>query len=295
MYLLRRYSRLLLVLSIAALAAFLSYNRRGVDTRGPEIHLETPSIEISVSDGEEKLMEGVTAYDSADGDVSDTVAVENISTFYGDKKRLVTYVAFDSDNHVARATREMRYTDYESPKFTLTEPLQYLPGSVHLQIGANDCLDGEITSAIKLVESDPITTDQPGEYSLTFQVANSAGDISSLTVSMEIQENQPAGAPVIRLNKYLDYVPVGSNVDLSSYIDAVQIGGGEYKVVEGNGNFNEEKAPGEKTVIGTDLIDVDGMVDTEVPGTYKVVFEMTLDRGNENLVSGHTPLYIVVR
>ncbi len=295
MYLLRRFSRLLLLLSIAALAVFLFNHRTGVDTRAPEISLESPSIEISVLDGEEKLLEGVNAYDSADGDVTDTVAIENISTFYGDKKRLVTYVAFDSDNHVARATREMHYTDYESPEFTLSEPLQYLPGAVHLQIGAHDSLDGEITSAIKLVESDPITTDQPGEYSLTFQVANSAGDISSLTVSLEILENQPAGTPVIRLNKYLDYVHTGRRVNLSSYIDTVQISGREYRVVEGDGNFNGGAEPGEEIVIGTNQIGISGDVNTRVPGTYKVVYTMTMERGDGNTVSGHTALYIVVR
>lgn len=295
MYLLRRFSTILLLLSIAALSAFLFYHRKGVDTRAPEIHVESPSIEISVSDGEEKLLEGVTAYDSADGDVTDTVAVENISTFYGDKKRLVTYVAFDSDNHVARATREMRYTDYESPKFTLAEPLQYLPGAVHLQIGANDCLDGDITSAIKLVESDPITTDQPGEYSLTFQVANSAGDVSSLKVALEIIEDPPAGAPSIRLNKYLDYIPVGSNVNLSSYLNTVLIAGREYRVVDGEGNFNRDAEPGEEIVIGRNLIGISGDVDTQVPGIYKTVFSMTLDRGDGNKVSGRTVLYIVVR
>ena len=121
----------------------------------------------------------------------------------------MTYVAFDSDNHVARATRELRYTDYESPRFELTEPLQYLPGSVNLKVSARDCLDGDITSAIKLVAQDAIVTDQPGEYRATFQVANSAGDVSSLPVTIEIVESEMQGAPEILLTTYLDYIPVG--------------------------------------------------------------------------------------
>lgn len=295
MYLLRRFSRLLLAVTLAVFAVFIFKHRSGVDTRGPVIHADGEVMEVSVKDGEEILLEGITANDSSDGDVTDSVEVENISTFYGDRKRLVTYVAFDSDQHVARATRELRYTDYESPKFSLTEPLQFLPGNVNLKVSAEDCLDGDITSAIKLVVDNPISTDQPGQYNVTFQVANSAGDVSSLKVALEIMENQAAGTPVIKLKKYLDYVRAGRRVDLSSYIDTVQIAGREYRVVDGDGNFNTGADPGEEIVIGSNLIGIQGDVDTHVPGTYKVVFTMTLDRGENNSVSGHTVLYIVVR
>ena len=87
---------------------------------------------------------------------------------------------------MARATRELQYKDYESPRFSLTEPLQYLSGAVNLKVSATDCLDGDITSAIKLQVKGAITTDQPGKYESAFQVANCAGDVSRewLTILM---------------------------------------------------------------------------------------------------------------
>lgn len=296
MYIIRRLSRLLLVLTLVAFAVFSIYHRAGVDSRGPQISVGEPLIEVSVNDGEEALLQGVTAKDSADGDVTASLSVENISTFYSDRKRLVTYVAFDSDNHVARVTREMRYTDYEPPKFVLSEPLIYLPGAVNLKIEAEDCLDGNITSAIKLAQSDLVTTDQPGMYNVIFQVANSAGDVSSLSAEVEILEGTVSGAPVFTLNRYIDYIPTGGSFDVFSYIDTVKINGREYSVVAGQGNFNSEDiGEDEEIVVGSDMITVSGGVDTNTPGTYKVTYSMTLDRGHSELVSGHTTLYVVVR
>lgn len=296
MYLLRRFSRLLLILTLAAFALFIFKNRSGVDTRGPVIHTDGAMMEVSVKDGEEILLEGVSARDSSDGDVTDSVEVENISTFYGDKKRLVTYVAFDSDLHVARATRELQYTDYESPRFNLTEPLQYLPGKVNLKVSAEDCLDGDITSAIKLVVEDPITTDQPGKYKATFQVANSAGDVSSLPVVIEILDITDQSGISIQLSKYLDYVNAGSHFDPYSYIEFVKINNRDYRVVQGEGNFNHTNVGrDEEIVIGTDMITVSGDVDTTKAGTYPIEYSITIDKGHTDVVTSHTVLYVVVR
>ena len=296
MYLMRVFSRVLLAVTVAALAVFLFTHRNVVDSRGPVIHIEEPLIEVSVEDGEERLLEGVTASDSSDGDVTDSVEVENISTFYADGKRLVTYVAFDSDMHVGRETREIRYTDYEAPRFRLEEPLQYYTGSVNLKISAEDCIDGDISSAIKLVTADPITTDQPGEYKATFQVANSAGDVSSLPVTIEILDDADRSSVRINLDTCLLYIGKDDDFDPADHITSVQIGSKEYRVVEGSGNYGaEEIDPDAEIVVGTDQISMSGSVDTETPGTYQVKYSLSIDKGHSDVDTGHTVLYVVVR
>lgn len=296
MYIVRSFSRLLLVVTLAAFAAFLFFHRSEVDSRGPVIHIEESLIEVSVEDGDDRFLVGVTASDSTDGDVTDSVAVENVSNFYADGKRLITYVAFDNDKHVGRATRELQYTDYESPRFILEEPLQYLPGSVNLKISASDCLDGDISSAIKLMVNDPITPDQPGQYEATFQVANSAGDVSSLPVTIEIMKNDNEVVPVLNLDTYLEYIRQGDSFDPYDHLETIQISNKEYQVVEGPGNYAEEGLErGTERVIGTDMVKVSGDVDTDKPGTYKVKYSITVDKGNNDFISGHTVLYVVVR
>lgn len=296
MYLMRLFSRILVVVTMAALAVFLFTHRNVVDSRGPVIHIEEPLIEVSVEDGDERLLEGVTASDSSDGDVTDSVKVENISTFYADGKRLITYVAFDSDMHVGRATREIRYTDYEAPRFHLEEPLQFYTGSINLKISAEDCLDGDISSAIKLGTENPITTDQPGEYKATFQVANSAGDVSSLPVTIEILDAADRSSVKISLETYLLYIGLGDNFDPAAYVTSVQIGSREYRVAEGGGNYGtEEIDPNAEIVIGTNQMSMSGSVDTETPGIYQVRYSLSIDRGHGDVDTGHTVLYVVVR
>ena len=296
MYLLRRFSRLLLAVTLVVFAVFLYQHRAGVDNRGPVIRTPEGLLEVSVNDPEEILLEGITASDPSDGDVTDSVEVENISTFYSGGKRLVTYVAFDSDNHVARATRELKYTDYESPRFTLSEPLQYLPGSVNLKVSAQDCLDGDITSAIRLVTENVITTDQPGSYEVTFQAANSAGDVSSLPVTIEILDREMQGAPSVLLTTWLDYIPQGSGFDPYTYVESVKIGNRTYRMVRGEGNYNRSDiGRDEEIVVGTDMVQVRGSVDTSRPGTYRITYNITIDRGRGDVVTSRTPLYVVVR
>lgn len=295
MYIVRSFSRFLFIVTLGAFVAFLFLHRSQVDSRGPVIDIEDPLIEVSVEDGDEHLLEGVTASDSSDGDVTESVAVENVSNFYSDGKRLITYVAFDSDNHVGRNTRELRYTDYEPPRFVLEKPLQYLPGSVNLMISAQDYLDGDISSAIKLVTNDPITPDQPGEYKATFQVANSAGDVTSLPVTIEIMKNENEVVPVLNLDTYLEYIHQGDSFDPFEHLETIRISNREYRVVEGQGNFGQEIDRDAERVIGTDMVEVNNDVDTDKPGTYKVRYSITVDKGNNETISGHTVLYVVVR
>ena len=189
----------------------------------------------------------------------------------------------------------MRYTDYEPPKFVLEKPLQYFPGSVNLMISAQDYLDGDISSAIKLVVNDPITPDQPGEYNATFQVANSAGDVSSLPVTIEIMKNENEAVPILNLNTYLEYIHQGDSFDPYDYLESIHISNREYRVVEGQGNLGAEIDRDTERVIGTDMVEVVNDVDTDKPGTYKVRYSITIDKGNDDFVSGHTVLYVVVR
>lgn len=92
---------------------------------GPVIFYPEGVLEISVQDGEEALLQGVTAKDDKDGDVTGSILVEKLSGFDGENRREVTYAAFDSDGNVAKATREIVYTDYTPIRFQLNHSLRY--------------------------------------------------------------------------------------------------------------------------------------------------------------------------
>ena len=55
----------------------------------------------------QQLLEGVTAYDSHDGDVTASLLIEKV-TETGNGKVIVTYAAVDSSNNVAEQSRILK-------------------------------------------------------------------------------------------------------------------------------------------------------------------------------------------
>ena len=179
-----------LILFLASSLAFggcLMRQRTGKDGKGPEISMDNSEISVSIHADEAELLSGVTAYDAKDGDVTDSLAVEHISNFIEKGRRKISIVAFDSDNNVTHAEREMVYNDYTSPVFSLDGPLRFSVNADDLTEGlsAEDCLDGTITDRIRLSYQDEISS-TPGLYQVTYSAANRAGDVTSLPVTVEL-------------------------------------------------------------------------------------------------------------
>ena len=112
----------LLLFAIALILFGVNYYKEKVieDQTGPVFHMESKIVEASVKDDEQALLNGLTAEDAKDGDVTGSIIVENVSPFTGTGRRIVTYAAFDSDNHVTHEKRELEYTDYEASHFHLS-------------------------------------------------------------------------------------------------------------------------------------------------------------------------------
>ena len=88
------------VLLVVCLVLYL-----GKDRKGPEIFFdEKKQIEYAEGMDEALLLEGVTAVDEKDGDVSDSLLVEKVAGTNG-KEVIVTYVARDDANNVGKASR----------------------------------------------------------------------------------------------------------------------------------------------------------------------------------------------
>ena len=86
---------------LIGIGAFLYMNQ---DKTAPVIMLPEKAIVYENGMAEEKLLEGITAYDAEDGDVTDSLLVEKISEA-ADGRVIVTYAAVDSANHVTQKSR----------------------------------------------------------------------------------------------------------------------------------------------------------------------------------------------
>ena len=97
-----------------------------LDRTAPEISLNGKNTLTYIEgDSYDVLLEGMTAEDGVDGDVTDTIRVSNIYVT-GDGKAIVVYVAKDSSNNIAKLKREIRYKKKEVVESTGTES-QTLP------------------------------------------------------------------------------------------------------------------------------------------------------------------------
>ena len=218
----------LVVLSIAAVVGYLYYAKAVSSPLSPTISFDSDTVTVSTSYTEEELLAGVTASDPEDGDVTDSLIVESISRFIGDGTARVTYVAFDSNNHMARAERSVRFTDYTSPKLELSAPLMFKKsGDIDIlkYLSAEDCFDGDISGSIKYtLLGKSLTLSEVGEHRVQSRVTNSMGDTVHLTLKVEVTERDPNTAG-ITLTNYLIYLPQGADFDPAAYVEGYTAGG----------------------------------------------------------------------
>lgn len=301
MTLLNKIGIFMFITASVLFSMFTHRRSQGVDSSGPKMSIEQEALEVSVNDSEKKLLEGITATDKKDGDVTDSVVLESLSTFISGSTRLATYAAFDSDQHVVRGSRRITYTDYTKPEFSMRQLLEYPAGRSSISINgitAKDCIDGDISSSIKVSLGPTYGLDEVGEYDTVFSVVNSAGDVVSFHAFIVVYDPEISRGPQfdVKDGEYLIYLNKGEDFHPFDYIEDVKIGGRKYSIVEGNGNYGAEKiGKDEKIVVGQNQIDVEGEVDTDMPGEYVVKFSMTLDAGNQETVTGMRRIYVIVR
>lgn len=249
--------RILLILTLLAVTGLYGFSTfslqlRGTDV-GPVLTCDSDTLDISVSDEESVLLQGVTAKDKQDGDLTGSILISSISKMVGGSAR-VNYLVFDSDNNVATLARTIRYTDYVPPRFQILEPLVYSsnePVALLDRLLVNDVLDGDITGSIRV--SYLTETELASVYTADLQVTNSAGDTARVTLPIIQQEGRIQGQVV--LDSYLIYLKQGASFNPRSHLTRVEIGTGS------------TAAWGD-----TQDVTVSGNVDTSTPGCYYVIY-----------------------
>lgn len=309
-----KYIRIaVVVLFLCSFVGYFSlnlYSKRNADTTAPVITCETDAIEVSVEDPDEKLLEGVTASDDKDGDLTDEIVMENIGPFLSDGSRRITYVVCDDANNTAHAARTLTYSDYKSPRFSVSDQLRFPEGKeldILEYLTAKDVLDGNLTNRIRCTYGSLYSEPDAGNYEMGYQVSNSAGDVANIDLTVEIYKEEDENyVPSIHLSKYVVYIKKGKSFNPYQYLKEVAIGSRTFKIVtssdeesakEGtkvSGLFGDlSNKDAEDTVVAAlfyNDIYVDNQVDTSKTGTYKVVYEINTEDGYK----GTTGLSVIV-
>lgn len=249
------------------------------DTTPPVISMETDELAVSVQDDDAALLAGVTAVDDRDGDVTANILVQGVSNLNGETVT-VTYGAFDAAGNVSKATRTLRYTDYEPPRFGQRGPLVFtasIASDVLGQLSAMDVIDGDISSQVKAnLVSNTGSLTNPGTHQVEFRVTNSLGDTSYLTLPVDVYAQGSYNAAVV-LEDYLVYVPKGGDFSPADYLVGLDVGFVD-EIVEDRSVLN---------------VKTQSDVNTNIPGVYSVRYTVTYFRNTVEYV-GYTRLNVVV-
>lgn len=223
------------------------------------------AIEVSVEDPKEKLLEGMTAEDDRDGDVTDSLVVQEISEFDDEGNRTVRYAAVDDSGNVGYYSRTMTYTDYRQPTFAMSSPLRFPMGTsfnICEGITASSVLDGDLSDKIKYTLDRAVSHTTTGTYEVEFRVMDSAGRTSYLKTEMEVYDPSEERIEVT-LSDYLVYIRANSEFHASAY-------------------FEEASVDGD--------LDIQSTVNTSKAGVYYADYVVT-----DNRLTGKNRLVVVVR
>lgn len=309
-----RYIRMLIlglfILTSAAYAGLRFYTEQTTDRTAPVLHCSSDILTVSVNSTEMQLLQGITAEDDRDGDLSDEVVVEKIGPFLSDGTREISYAVCDNANNTGRISRKIRYSDYEPPKFELKQPLRFESGktiNITEYLTASDVLDGNLTSHIRQTYGESFTYyNQAGTYEIGCQAANSAGDVSKIDLIVEIFDAKDINCiPSVNLEDYVIYLKQGEDFNPAAYAGGVTIGSRSFDI----NNLSKKPAANRKkikglfgdltnrnsgdeviTAIDYDDICVESNVDMSVPGSYTVQYIITTQDG----YTGITGLSVIV-
>lgn len=273
-----------LILTAVCICIFFLYMKMDSlahDTVAPEIRIVEAPLEISITDPESILFQGISATDDRDGDVTDLILVESITLSGNQGQATVVYAAFDQAGNVTKAKREIRYLDYVTPRFDLKQALVFTENSgfdVLSMVTASDFKDGDITHWVRATTLDGNDVDTVGRHMVQFRVTNSLGDTAVLEIPVEVH---PAGTfqGTLELRDYVVYLNVGDPFDETDYPLSFTLGG---QTLEFNRKLPEKFH-----------LQIDNYVDNQTPGVYEVNYTLTYIE-NGYTYTGYSKLFVVV-
>lgn len=250
------------------------------DRKRPEITMDSDVLSVSVHAGQKALLQGVTATDNKDGDVTSGILVEGISKMTENKTAVITYVAYDASGNASKASRTIEFTDYQPPVFGQEEALVFASNTapdVLEFMTAEDILDGDISNRIKgTLLSDTTSLNYPGVHDVEFRVTNSMGDTQYITLPVEVYQAGDFNAKA-ELTDYLVYIKAGENFNPRAYLQNIVMGNTKYSLDPDINDdlrlyFNNYTSPAINPKVDIVNVEISSNVDTDVPGVYSVAY-----------------------
>lgn len=274
---------ILLVLVCGILGGGLFAIRSTMDRVAPEISFPEEQAEYHLSDTKEVLLQGVVASDDVDGDVTDTLVVENIFTDDAKGQATVVYVAKDSSNNIAKVSRFMSWspeTEAETETETETEELTEAPeteteteeesesedaSEVQTETAAESETEEAETEtaapAAVIVEEEQTEESETQEQTESETIVIPEDDEDLDAYYEEIFAQLSPGTPRLRLVCRKLQISVGDSFDPLIYVQSIE------------DDYDNKYELWRQ-------ISIEGEVNTKVPGIYQLIYTATDSSGN---------------
>lgn len=209
-----KYVRIMVILlflaSIGLTTIEYYQTNKNRDVNPPVINVDNALLPLSIEYTEEDLMNGVTATDQQDGDLTDQIIVGELSQFSNPGVSSVTYTVFDTYGNSCTVKRTVQFTDYTSPTIDVDSPLVILRGgafNIRTYLKATDVLDGDITAQIQQLHS-TLDNETPGVYEVEVEVTNNLGDSVRMKLPVHVLEE---GRKALKNNLPMVRIKVGES------------------------------------------------------------------------------------
>lgn len=219
------------------------------DSKGPKITVEQKSITYVNGDDKASLLDGVSAYDAVDGDVTVSLIVKDITVLNSGDTAKVTYAARDNNNNISEAYRIVTYVDSDE---NYSEPDD--------EAMFQEITEGEVTEAEASAENtEAQATEEPVEDN-TQETEEPTEEVKEEPQEEEKPEESERPQPKATENKPEDKTPKITLKQKSVNINVGQ-------------TFNPSDYI--KSKENASSIAIDGAINVMAPGTYPLTFKVT--------------------
>lgn len=219
------------------------------DSKGPKITVEQRSITYVNGDDKTSLLDGVSAYDAVDGDVTVSLIVKDITVLNSGDTAKVTYAARDNRNNISEAYRIVTYVDSDE---NYSEPDD--------EAMFQEITEGEVTEAEASAENtEAQATEEPVEDN-TQETEEPTEEVKE-----EPQEEEKPEEPEKPQPKATDNKPEDKTPKITLKQKSVNINVGQ--------TFNPSDYI--KSKENASSIAIDGAINVMAPGTYPLTFKVT--------------------
>ena len=219
------------------------------DSKGPRITVEQRSITYVNGDDKTSLLDGVSAYDANDGDVTVSLIVKDITVLNSGDTAKVTYAARDNNNNISEAYRIVTYVDSDE---NYSEPDD--------EAMFQEITEGEVTEAEASAENtEAQATEEPVEDN-TQETEEPTEEVNE-----EPQEEEKPEESEKHQSKATDSKPEDKTPKITLKQKSVNINVGQ--------TFNPSDYI--KSKENASSISIDGAINVMAPGTYPLTFKVT--------------------